>query len=147
MQSGNENYERYILTNYASWTKLEADCGIPRRVHSERESQLICASESVGAPDYNYDLISSSSISHRASTINHFRVLHDKDQFTKNKSFISTIRSAFILSSPYNQSNDQSRSYRHYIRFFTILQNKYYIDKLVPKSLILLIWSSSISLK
>ena len=44
-----------------SWAELEADCGIPRRVHSDRGSQLVCASESVEAPDYNWDVISRNS--------------------------------------------------------------------------------------
>ena len=47
----------YLLPGYSTedflvtWAELEADCGIPRRVHSDRGSQIVCASESVEMPD------------------------------------------------------------------------------------------------
>ena len=57
----------YLVPGYSTedflvaWAELEADCGIPRRVHSDRGSQLVSASDSVEAPEYDWDIISNSS--------------------------------------------------------------------------------------
>ena len=44
-----------------SWAEFESDCGIPRKVHSDRGSQLVSSAEEIDQPEYNWDLISSSS--------------------------------------------------------------------------------------
>ena len=40
--------------------EFESDCCIPRKVHSDRGSQLVSAAEGIEMPDYNWDLIGSS---------------------------------------------------------------------------------------
>ena len=44
-----------------AWEEFEADCGVPRKVHSDRGSQLISAAGNIDVPEYDWELISSSS--------------------------------------------------------------------------------------
>ena len=41
-----------------AWTEFVADCGVPRRVHSDRGTQLISAADEVEGPAYDWDKIS-----------------------------------------------------------------------------------------
>ena len=57
----------YLVPGYStqdflvSWAEFESECGIPRRVHSDRGSQLVSAAGTIEAPEYNWDVISNSS--------------------------------------------------------------------------------------
>ena len=44
-----------------AWEELESDCGIPRRVHSDRGTQLVSASGAIETVEYDWDVISASS--------------------------------------------------------------------------------------
>ena len=44
-----------------AWKNFESDCGIPRRVHSDRGSQLISAAGEIDVPDFNWEVISQGS--------------------------------------------------------------------------------------
>ena len=57
----------YLTAGYSTedflvaWSEFQADCGIPRRVHSDRGSQLVSAASGIEGPDYDWDKICSSS--------------------------------------------------------------------------------------
>ena len=52
----------YSTTDFLlAWEELESDCGIPRRVHSDRGTQLVSASGAIEAVEYDWDVISASS--------------------------------------------------------------------------------------
>ena len=44
-----------------AWEEFESDCGIPRKVHSDRGTQLISAAGSIDSPEYDWEVISRSS--------------------------------------------------------------------------------------
>ena len=44
-----------------SWTEFVSDCGVPRRVHSDRGTQLVSAAGNIDSPDYDWDAISKES--------------------------------------------------------------------------------------
>ena len=44
-----------------AWRNLESDCRIPRKVHSDRGSQLVSAAGEIDVPDFNWDIISKES--------------------------------------------------------------------------------------
>ena len=44
-----------------AWRNVESDCGIPRKVHSDRGSQLVSAAGDIDVPDFNWDIISKDS--------------------------------------------------------------------------------------
>ena len=54
----------YLAPGYSTedfmlaWTEFVADCGVPRRVHSDRGTQLISAADEVEGPAYDWDKIS-----------------------------------------------------------------------------------------
>jgi hypothetical protein len=54
----------YLAPGYSTadfllaWTEFESDCGIPRRVHSDRGSQIVSAAGQVEGPDYDWEQIS-----------------------------------------------------------------------------------------
>ena len=54
----------YLAPGYSTkdfllaWSNLESECGIPRRVHSDRGSQLVSAAEEIDLPEFNWDIIS-----------------------------------------------------------------------------------------
>jgi hypothetical protein len=54
----------YLAPGYASqdfmlaWKEFQSDCGVPRRVHSDRGSQLISAASGMDLPEYDWDQIS-----------------------------------------------------------------------------------------
>ena len=51
------------MQGYKEWPgdQFESDCGVPRRVHSDRGSQLVSASGAVEGPDYDWEDISARS--------------------------------------------------------------------------------------
>ena len=57
----------YLAAGYGTqdflvaWNEFESDCGVPRRVHSDRGSQLVSAAGAVEGPDYDWDAISARS--------------------------------------------------------------------------------------
>ena len=57
----------YLVPGYSTqdflvtWAEVESECGIPRRVHSDRGSQLVSAAGALEALDYDWELISNSS--------------------------------------------------------------------------------------
>ena len=54
----------YLAAGYGTqdfliaWEEFESDCGVPRRVHSDRGSQLVGAASTMEGPDYDWDAIS-----------------------------------------------------------------------------------------
>ena len=44
-----------------AWKNFESECGIPRRVHSDRGSQLVSAAEGIEQPSYNWETIAGAS--------------------------------------------------------------------------------------
>ena len=54
----------YLAPGYSTgdfllaWTEFESDCGIPRRVHSDRGSQIVSAAGQVEGPEYDWEQIS-----------------------------------------------------------------------------------------
>ena len=56
----------YLVPGYSTqdfmvaWVEFESDCGIPKKVHSDRGSQLVSAAEYIDTPDYNWDMIGTS---------------------------------------------------------------------------------------
>ena len=56
----------YLVPGYSTqdfmvaWVEFESDCGIPKKVHSDRGSQLVSAAEDIDTPDYNWDMIGTS---------------------------------------------------------------------------------------
>ena len=54
----------YLAPGYSTadfllaWTEVISDCGVPRRVHSDRGSQLVSAAGNIESPDYDWDAIS-----------------------------------------------------------------------------------------
>ena len=49
----------YATTDFLlAWKEFTADCGVPRRVHSDRGTQLISAAGEVDGPGYDWDEIS-----------------------------------------------------------------------------------------
>ena len=53
----------YIAPGYSTrdfliaWDCLEAECGIPRRVHSDRGSQIISAAGGIDKPEFDWEAI------------------------------------------------------------------------------------------
>ena len=54
----------YLAPGYSTedfllaWTEVISDCGVPRRVHSDRGSQLVSAAGNIESPDYDWEAIS-----------------------------------------------------------------------------------------
>ena len=54
----------YLAPGYSTgdfilaWAEFESDCGIPRRVHSDRGSQIVSAAGQVEGPEYDWEQIS-----------------------------------------------------------------------------------------
>ena len=57
----------YLAPGYSTedfllaWTEVVSDCGVPRRVHSDRGTQLVSAAGNIESPDYDWDVISKQS--------------------------------------------------------------------------------------
>ena len=57
----------YLAPGYSTadfllaWKEFELECGIPRRVHSDRGSQVVSAADQIDGPDYDWEQISSTS--------------------------------------------------------------------------------------
>ena len=57
----------YLAPGYSTadfllaWKEFESECGIPRRVHSDRGSQVVSAADQIDGPDYDWEQISSTS--------------------------------------------------------------------------------------
>jgi hypothetical protein len=47
-----------VMCFLLAWTEVVSDCGVPRRVHSDRGSQLVSAAGNIESPDYDWDAIS-----------------------------------------------------------------------------------------
>ena len=56
----------YLVAGYSTedfmlaWAEFESECGIPKKVHSDRGSQLVSAAEGIDVPEYNWDMIGAS---------------------------------------------------------------------------------------
>lgn len=41
-----------------AWRNFESECGVPRKVHSDRGTQLVSAAGEIDLPEFNWDIIS-----------------------------------------------------------------------------------------